>query len=204
MTDTVQETVVAPPAPTGDPAMIGLPSFIVGATAFALGAVGYIPAAGSGGVLPNIITATGIGLLVAAVWATRLGQSAVASLFAIFAGFWLSYAALLLGLDHNWYAIPAADVKQTIVTYLVAWAVLIGVLTLSTLRLPMVFSAILALVEIALLFILAGTIQGSNTLTHIGGYIVFAFCALGLYAFASAAMISTGGKGLSLGNPIVK
>lgn len=198
------EVDLAPAVPVGDPTMIGLPSFIVGAIAFALGAVGYIPAAAQAGTLPIIITTTGIGLLIAAVWATRLGQSAVASIFAIFAGFWLSYAALLLGLGHNWYGIPKADIKQTVVAYLAAWAVLIAVLTISTLRLPLTYTAIIALVEVALLFILAGTIQASAGLIQVGGVVVFAFCALGLYAFASSASLSTGGKPFPLGSPILR
>ena len=57
----------------------------------------------AGGALPIIILATGIGQLVATLWAAALGQSAVAAIFGIFSGFWLSYAALLVGLAHGWW-----------------------------------------------------------------------------------------------------
>jgi succinate-acetate transporter protein len=47
--------------------------------------------------LPIIILATGLGQLVCTIWSAALGESAVASVFAIFGDFWLSYAALLWG-----------------------------------------------------------------------------------------------------------
>ena len=45
--------------------------------------------------------------MIAAVWAAALGQTLVACIFGLFAGFWLSYAVLVLGLNHDWFAIPA-------------------------------------------------------------------------------------------------
>jgi hypothetical protein len=50
-----------------------------------------------------IMTTTRIGQLVAAVWAASLAQNAVASIFGIFTGFWLSSAVLVLGLTPNWF-----------------------------------------------------------------------------------------------------
>jgi hypothetical protein len=52
-----------------------------------------------------ILAATSIGLLVAAIWAAAIGQSAVACVFGIFAGFWLSYVILVIGLIHGWFGI---------------------------------------------------------------------------------------------------
>src|SRR3954462_13418454 len=67
------------------------------------------PAAAGGAALPIILMATGLGLIVSAVWAAALGQTLVACIFGLFAGFWWSYAVLVLGLDHNWFAIPPGD-----------------------------------------------------------------------------------------------
>ena len=41
----------------------------------------------------------------------------------VFAGFWLSYAFLLLGLTHNWFGIGLVDVKSTLELFLTAWIV---------------------------------------------------------------------------------
>ena len=103
----------APAAPPADPMMIGLPSFIVGSVALGLVLIGYVPATAVGASLAVIIAATGLGLVIASVWAANLGQSAVAGVFAIFAGFWLSYALLVLGLTHNWFGVGASAAVAT-------------------------------------------------------------------------------------------
>ena len=68
--------VVGPLA--GDPAMLGLSSFIVGSIALGLGLVGVVPVGVLGAPLAIILSATALGLLLAAVWAAAVGQSAVA------------------------------------------------------------------------------------------------------------------------------
>ena len=88
----------------GDPMMLGLPCFIAGSVSLGLALVGVVPATAIGAAIPIILTATSIGLFLATIWSASLGQSAVASVFGIFAGFWLSYAVLVLGLTHNWSA----------------------------------------------------------------------------------------------------
>ena len=96
--------VVGPMA--GDPAMLGLSSFIVGSVALGLGLVGVVPVGVLGAPLAIILSATALGLLLAAIWAAAVGQSAVAAVFGIFGTFWLSYGVLVLGLDHNWLSSP--------------------------------------------------------------------------------------------------
>src|ERR1700694_3074351 len=96
-----EPTVVGPLA--GNPMLLGLPVFTAGSVAFGLTFIGYVPPSARAGALPVIMPATGVGLLLATVWAVALGQSAVASVFGLFAGFWLSYSVLLLGLTHNWF-----------------------------------------------------------------------------------------------------
>src|ERR1700733_11237768 len=144
--------VVGPMA--GDPAMLGLSSFIVGSVALGLGLVGVVPVGVLGAPLAIILAATALGLLVSAVWCAALGQSAVAAVFGIFGTFWLSYAVLVLGLDHNWFAIAPTAVVDTVRLFLLTWLIVIVMLTLSTLRLPSAFTAVFALVDLALLFLL--------------------------------------------------
>jgi succinate-acetate transporter protein len=71
------------------------------------------------------------------IWAASLGQNAVATVFGIFAGFWLSYGMLLLRIMHNWFGIAPASVQAAKELYLVIWLVVIVTLTLTTLRLPL-------------------------------------------------------------------
>jgi succinate-acetate transporter protein len=198
----------APAAPVaaaaGDPAVLGLPMFVAGSIALGLALVGYVPAAAGASAIPIILAATGLGLLVSAIWAAALGQTLVACIFGLFAGFWWSYAVLVLGLNHNWFAIPAADVTHSVALFQISWAVVMGALTLATLRLPVAFTAVVGLVVVALVLLIFGTLNADATLTKAAGYVTFAFAALGIYLFLGAASAATGGRGYPLGSPVVR
>jgi succinate-acetate transporter protein len=193
----------------GDPAMLGLGSFIVGSVALGLALVGVVPAGVLGAPLAIILSATALGLLLATFWAAAVGQSAVAAVFGIFGTFWLSYAVLVLGLDHNWFAITPTAILATVKLFLIAWLVAIVMLTLATLRLPSAFSILFVLVDVALLLLLLGYANASaagvpsSGLIKTAGYVVLVFSALGVYLFFGASSAGTGGKGLPLGNPLI-
>src|SRR5258708_4815768 len=182
--------VVGPMA--GDPSMLGLASFIAGSVALGLGLVGVVPFGVLGAPLAIIVAATALGLLLAAIWAAAVGQSAVAAVFGIFGTFWLSYAVLVLGLDHNWFAIAATAAIATVKLFLVTWLVIIVMLTLATLRLPSAFSALFALIDLALLLLLlafaeapAGGLASTGRL-RTAGYVGRVFAALGGYSSSAA------------------
>jgi succinate-acetate transporter protein len=193
-----------PPAAAGDPAVLGLPIFVAGSVALGLALVGYVPPAAAGSAVPIILAATGLGLLVSAIWAAALGQTLVACIFGLFSGFWWSYAVLVLGLNHGWLAIPAADVTHSVALFQITWAVVMAALTLATLRLPVAYTAVIALVVLALVLLVIGTLNGDASITKAAGYVTFVFAALGIYLFLSAAAIATGGRGYPLGRPLVR
>jgi succinate-acetate transporter protein len=208
-------SVEAAPAPVvgplaGDPSIFGLGSFIAGSVALGLGLVGVVPFGVLGAPLAIILAATALGLLMATIWCAVLGQSAVAAVFGIFGTFWLSYAVLVLGLDHNWFAIPATAATDTVRLFLLTWLIVIVMLTLCTLRLPSAFTAVFALVDLALLFLLlafentSAAGAPSSGLLKAGGYVVLVFAAVGVYLFYNAASVGTGGKPLPLGTPLLK
>jgi succinate-acetate transporter protein len=196
----------APPAGplTGDPLALGLPCFIAGSVSLGLALVGVVPAADVGAALPIILTATSLGLFLATIWSASLGQTAVASVFGIFGGFWLSYAVLVLGLTHNWFGVTASAVQATQELFLVAWLVIIVMLTLATLRLALAFTGVFALVDVALLLVFLGVNQTSTGLLKAGGYVALVFAALGAYLFFNTASQATGGPALPLGKPLMK
>ncbi len=197
------EIVEPVPAPVGNPLLVGVPTFLVGSIALGLVLVGYVPAAAVGASIPIIMTATGLGQVIAALWAVRLAANPVAAVFATFAGFWLSYAALVLGLTHNWFGIAAADVVGVQKLFLLTWLIVIVLLTLASLRLPFAFSLLFLLVDVALLLVLLGTANASAGLTKAGGVAVFAFVLVGVYLFFDAMSSETGGRALPLGRPII-
>jgi hypothetical protein len=187
-------------SPAGNPALVGLPSFLVGAFALGLYQTNLLSALGSA--VPIIMTATAVGLTIAAVWAARLGQNAVASIFGIFAGFWGSYAALVIGLLHGWFGLAKTDVAPTVETFLLSWLFVIGLLTVATLRLPVAFTALFVLVDAALLLLYIGWNQSSDSMLHLGGWAILGFVAVGAYIFVGAMLAELGGKGLPLGDPL--
>jgi len=184
--------------------IIGLPAFLAGSVALALVDINFAPVAAAGAAVPIIMTATSLGLFIAAVWAARLGQSAVAAVLAVFGGFWLSYAAVALGLTHAWFAVLPPGINRTLEVFLITWLVVIGLLTVGTLRLPSAYTALFVLVDAALLVSLIATIQVSVSLTKTAGWIVLAFAAVGAYLFLSSLSSATGGKPYPLGRPLVR
>ena len=187
----------------GDPMMLGLPCFIVGSVSLGLALIGVVPSAAIGAAIPIILTATSIGLFLATIWSASLGQTAVASVFGIFAGFWLSYAVLVLGLTHNWFGVAPASAQAAQELFLVAWLVVMVMLTLATLRLPLAFTAVFFLVDVALLLVFLGVNESSANLSKVAGYVVLVFAAIGVYLYANTASLATGGRPLPLGNPLI-
>ena len=76
--------------------------------------------------------------------------------------------------------------------------------SLVTLRLPLAFSLLFVLIDVALLLVLLGTANTSAGLTKAWGYAVFAFALVGVYLFADAMSAVTGGNPLPLGKAILR
>jgi len=188
----------------GDPQALGLPCFIAGSVSLGLALVGVVPSTALGAAIPIILTATSIGLFLATIWAASLGQTAVASVFGIFAGFWLSFAVLILGLNHNWFGVLPAQVQATEELFLVAWLVVMVMLTLATLRLPLGYTAIFFLVDVALLLVFLGINETSTGLLKAGGYVALVFAAIGVYLYVHTVAVATGGRPFPLGRPTLR
>ena len=92
---------------------------------------------------------------------------------------------------------------HAVAAFLISWLVVIGALTLGSLRLPAAFTAIFALIEVALILDLAGTVNGSSGLVKAAGILVFCFAAIGAYVFSGSLSVATGGKPFPLGRPVV-
>lgn len=197
--------VPVPTKPSGDPQVFGWLVFVVGSTCLGLQLTGYVPAATLGAPLSIIMGATALGLLISCIWAAYVGQTYVAGAFGVFCGFWVSYTTLVLGLTHGWFGIPAAAVGKTVLAFLIAWAVTMFLLTVSTVRLPAAYTIDVALVDLALIILVfANQGAGNANLTKLAGVVVFVFAALGAYIWLSAADQSLGGPGYPLGPPLRK
>lgn len=200
------------PAPTGvligagsDPLMLGLPAFVVGWTCVGLALVGVVPAAAVGGIVPILLLGTGVFQLIAAVWAFLLGQSLVAAIFGLFSGIAFAFSMFLLGLFHNWFAIPAADVAGVEALFTISWGIVFVFLAWIMFKLPAVYGVIIILVLTALGLLSAAYLTGNANLVTAGGAAVLAFSALGAYAWLNVASEAGGGPAWPpLGPPLRK
>ncbi|HUY47135.1 MAG TPA: GPR1/FUN34/YaaH family transporter [Streptosporangiaceae bacterium] len=200
------------PAPTGvligagsDPLMLGLPAFVVGWTCVGLALVGVVPAAAVGGIIPILLLGTGVFQLIAAVWAFLLGQSLVAAIFGLFSGIAFAFSMFLLGLFHNWFAIPAADVAGVEALFTISWGIVFVFLAWIMFKLPAVYGVIIILVLTALGLLSAAYLTGNANLVTAGGAAVLAFSALGAYAWLNVASEAGGGPAWPpLGPPLRK
>ncbi len=199
--EVIREVPVAARA-SGDPQVFGWLAFVVGSTCLGLSLVGYVPAGTLGAPLAIIFGCTALALVISTIWAAYLGQSYVAGAFGIFSTFWVSYTLLVLGLQHNWFLIPAEAVKSSVLAFIGAWAVGIFLLTLSSVRLPSLYTIDIALVDLALIILFFANNSGSAGLTKLGGYVVLSFAAIGAYIWLSVADVSLGGPGYPVGKPM--
>ena len=207
----VIKEVAVPTKPAGDPQVFGWLVFVAGSTCLGLELVGAVNQGALGAPIPIIAGATAFGLMVSAIWAAYVGQTYVASAFGVFCGFWISYTILVLGALNGWLGLAALAktdagvVGDTVKAFLLAWAVTMALLTLSTLRLPLAYTVDVALVDAALwILYVANSGSDPSGLTKVAGYVVFTFAAIGAYIWLSAADQSLGGPGYPLGSPLRK
>ncbi len=193
----------------GDPLMIGLPIFTVGSLVLAfvlIGAAGT-PAGSLGMILPVSLLATGLLQFVSGIWAIFLGQSIVACIFGTFSGFWLSVSLLILGAQHNWFLVPTAEVGHWEEIFFIAWALMFFFLTIISLRLPVIYPAIIGLVCATVVFVILGLYYPASTTTFfdVAGGCVFAFVVLGFWAWLNVGSVALGGPAKPpLGPPVIK
>jgi uncharacterized protein len=197
------EPVTAPPV-VGNPALLGLPTAIAGATGVLILNGGWFQVGVTSATVSILIGCSSIGLLIATAWAASLAQNVSASMFGAFAGFFGSYSVLVLGLGHQWFG-PAADGgKSAAEVWLVCWLITFVMMTLAMLRLPFAFGFMLVAVDVALLLLLVGTATGTTAYTRAGAVGIFVFLATAVYIYCGATIAETGGRGLPLGRPIVR
>ena len=192
---------VAPPRPEGNPGLIGLPLIIPGAIGLGATNTGLVSA--SAAAIPVLVSATAIGLLITTVWSAALRQNVNATIYGTFFGFYGSYGVLALGFAHDWFGIAERDVRQTTALWLASWLLSIGLLTALTIRLPWLYPAVLAIVDLALVLLLIGNQTGSTVANQAAGWLIFAFAGIVVYFYFAALWEELGGAALPLGRVLV-
>jgi uncharacterized protein len=193
----------------GDPLIVGLIFFGIASLALGMALVGpeldLLPARSQAAIIPVLVMGAGLFQVVTTVWAILLGQSLVAAIFSTFSAFWLSFAALLLGLGHNWYAVAASDVSGAQEVFFIAWACLFLILTIPCLALPAIYPLAVGLVFVACALAASAVFTGSQNLFTAAGATALTFAFLAFYAWVHVALKSVGRPVLPpLGRPVLR
>ena len=191
----------------GDPQLVAAPVFTIGSIALAFQLTQYVSPVALGTPLAIILGTTGLFLLVSTIWAAGVGQSFVACFAGTFGGFWISYGILVLALQHDWFKIPVGDVGRTVAIFAIAFAAFFFFLTLASLRLPVIYTAIFGLVVVALCFVAAAYLKTpiDLDLLKVAGYVTFVFAGLGMWLSWTVMNLSLGGPVFPpLGPPVIR
>lgn len=194
------EPAAAVPGP--NPALLGLATFLPGALSLGLWLVGYLPAGDVGAIVPAVVFSSGLFLMIACIWAARLGASAVAAILGTFAAFWISLGVLLAAVTSGWFALT--ETSAPLPTFLLSWLIVFVALTLASLRLPLAFTAAFVFVCIAVALVLANVLTGTAIFNVLAGISVFIFCAVFAYIWVDGMTQELGGKAMSMGNPMIR
>jgi succinate-acetate transporter protein len=190
----------------GDPQVVGVPVFVIGSICLALQLVDWVPQASLGSPLAIILACTGLYLLVSTVWAAALGQSFVAAVFGTFGAFWAAYGFFVLGVLHNWYAIPPEGIQRSVGAFAIAFSAFFFIITIAGLRLPVIYPLIFALVTLALCLVAAAYLMTppSTDILKVAGFVVFVFAGLGLSLAWTVLNLSLGGPAFPPLGPVLQ
>jgi len=214
--ETAPATTAAPPAaaapPTANPALLGLICFLPAGITLGLWFVGYLDTTAlPGGMIPALTFSAGLFMMIAAIFALRVGDSVSAAIFGVFSAFWTSFGVLLMALNNGWIvdagtgeALSAAQIGSIQSTYLLSFSLVFILLTLATLRLPLMFTVGFVLVDITFVLAYLGVTAGNAGLFPIAGITTFAFRAVFAYILFDAFGQTLGGRAMAMGNPLVR
>jgi uncharacterized protein len=195
----------APALPAGNPALLALITFLPSALTLGLWFIGYLDTAKlPGGMIATLALSAGLFMLVATVWAGRIGASTLAAIFGVFSAFWLSFALLVTALTSTWWAIAAGGVQRVQATYLLSFLCVFTLLTLATLRLPLAFTVGFVLVDVTFLLAFVAVVNGNRDWFTWAGVTTFAFCAVFAYVLFDGFGQDLGGKAMPLGRPVIR
>jgi succinate-acetate transporter protein len=161
----------------GEPLGLGASVFLVGALTFGMAFTGVFPAGATGVGVPVAIFASGLGLFLTALWGLFRGETILSAIFGTVAGLFVSFGVLLMGLYHNWFAIPAASVPSAEAIFFIAYACWFALLLVPSVKLPLLYTIALTVVVVSLALAAIGELAGKPGLlqTAGAGFLVISF-----------------------------
>ena len=152
-----------------DPGPLGLAGFAL--TTFMLSSFnsGLAPKSAEVVVLGVALNYGGIAQLLAGMWEFAKGNTFGALAFSSYGAFWMAF----------WYLIShgkdlpttGTDAAQGVGVFLLAWTIFTLYMTVVTARISGLLFTLFAVLLLTFAFLTAGKFAGSDSLTHIGGYL---------------------------------
>jgi hypothetical protein len=132
----------------------------------------------------------GIVQLLAGMWEFRTGNTFGAVAFCSFGAFWISFWAL-----NVFYAKQiGGNAGHAVGVYLWAWAIFTSYMAVAALRTSGAILTVFVLLAATFILLAIGKDGGSESITHLGGYVGLATAAAAWYASFAAVINSTFGR----------
>src|ERR1700730_18422389 len=174
--------------PVADPAPLGLAGFAL--TTFVLSAVnvGWIPKPGEPVVLGLAFAYGGLAQFCAGMWEFKRNNTFGATAFTSYGAFWIAFALLV---TFNVGGIPAEARPVAVGTFLLAWGIFTGYMTVAATTLSRPALVVFILLTITFFVLAIGAFSSQAGLTLVGGYLGLLTAFAAWYASAITVIAST-------------
>lgn len=176
----------------GEPLALGLMAFALGTLIVGMALAGVFPAGALGGVVPVVAGFCGIALFTSSWWSLLLGESLLAATFGTVSGFFFSLAALLLGLYHNWYAVPVGSAPAVEEIFYIVWCCFFIALFVPFLRFPLIYPLTVFMVVTLLALAATSVFTASATIQTAAGAATLSVSFLLFWEWLNVTMTSVG------------
>ncbi len=180
------ETKIANPGP------LGLSGFALTTFILSLVNAGILPDKHIGIVIGLAVAYGGIAQFAAGMWEFRSGNTFGATAFTSFGAFWISFAAILIGVG-----ITSANAPDDTAVgyYLLGWAIFTGLMMLASFRTNVATAGVFVLLFATFLVLAIGKLNSNTNIFNIGGYLGLATAIVAWYTAVAGVLTSvTGGR----------
>ncbi len=178
-------------SPIADPAPLGLAAFALTTFVLSFFNAGLLDAGGEPIVFGLALAYGGLAQLLAGMWEFRNHNTFGATAFTSFGAFWLSFAAFELISAGK---VPEANVGDAVGLYLIAWGIFTAYMWVASFRVSVAVNIVFLLLTLTFIFLGIGESGGSESITHIGGYLGIATALAAWYASFAGVTNRTFGR----------
>jgi succinate-acetate transporter protein len=182
LNDSTASTPIAPALPFADPGALGLGAFALTTFVLSFSNTGWVPGAGVS-VLGLALFMGGIAQFAAGIWEFANKNTFGATAFCSFGAFWLAF--WFLNISGRPVDGPGVGV------FLLAWTIFTLYMAFAAVRTNLVILAVFVALTLTFLFLTIGAFAGSESITHVGGYLGIITAIVAWYGSFATVLNST-------------